>query len=761
MNASFVSSNSLARSRCLIETGRSRRPVTLATIAFILFLQVSTAQVQTPTISLYAGGKTPATGTQAASYAIGEPVSVITGATGAYYIASATHYRIYSAGTDGSIQAVNGAAVSVSGTASPLGMALDSGGNMYFSDYEGHRVYKVAGNGAVSVVAGNGSFGYRGDGGPATAATFTNPWGLAIDSGGNLYIADEAFHVVRKVTPAGVVSTVAGTGTGGYGGDGGPATAANLNSPSTLAVDGSGNLYIADSGNHRIRKVTPSGVINTIAGTGVSGYGGDNGPAVSAQLNRPFDVAVDSAGNLYVADTQNNRIRKITADGVISTVAGNGTAGYLGDGGPATAASLNLPFSVAIDSGGLYIADRSNRRIRRVTADGLINSIAGNGYESFSGDGGLAPAAQFNFPKSIAMDGAGNLYVADTQNHRLRRISASGEIATVAGTGEGINTTGTGPRNGDGGPAIAAQLGTNGSYFNIAVDGIGNVYLADPGLNRVRKITLDGVINTIAGTGNRGFSGDGGLATTANLAGPSDVAVDSNGNLFIADNGNNRVRKVTPDGTISTIFDRGTPYGLTLDSQDNLYIADSAQHRVSKMAPDGTLSIVAGTTRGYSGDGGSALSAQLDSPSAVAVDGAGNVFVSDSQNHRIRKIGVDGIITTVAGNGTAGSSGDGGAATAAELNLPNDIVLDAAGNLYIAENSNNSIRRVEGIAGQTLRGFTLSNFGSTSFTETGPSAPAMRASSRRWGARRLPAWPSSATGPAAYWSAKPAFLTLP
>src|ERR1051326_3224915 len=329
------------------------------------------------------------------------------------------------------------------------------------------------------------------------------------------------------------------------------------------------------------------------------------------------------------------------------------------------------------------------------------------------------------------MDGAGNLYVADTQNHRLRRISASGEIATVAGTGEGINTTGTGPRNGDGGRAIAAQLGTNGSYFNIAVDGIGNVYIADPGLNRVRKITLDGVINTIAGTGNRGFSGDGGLATTANLAGPSDVAVDSNGNLFIADNGNNRVRKVTPDGTISTIFDRGTPYGLTLDSQDNLYIADSAQHRVSKMAPDGTLSIVAGTTRGYSGDGGSELSAQLDSPSAVAVDGAGNVFVSDSQNHRIRKIGVDGIITTVAGNGTAGSSGDGGAATAAELNLPNDIVLDAAGNLYIAENSNNSIRRVEGIAGQTLRGFTLSNFGSTSFTTLGDGAPAMRASSRR------------------------------
>ena len=414
----------------------------------------------------------------------------------------------------------------------PTGVALDGAGNLYIADQFNHRIRKVDATGVISTVAGNGTQGYGGDGGAATAAQLNRAVGVALDAAGNLYIADVWNHRIRKVDAAGVISTVAG---GGSGGDGGPATEARLFFPRDVALDGAGNLYIADEGNNRIRKVDTAGVISTVAGNGTRGFGGDGGPAVAAQLHWPRGVALDGAGNLYIADTDNHRIRKVDAAGVISTVAGDGTRGSGGDGGPAVAAQLDWPHGVALDGlGNLYIADRDNHRIRKVDAAGAISTVAGDGTPGFRGDGGPATAAQLAVPTGVAPDGAGNLYIADWLNHRIRKVDAAGVISTVAGDG----TLGPG---GDGGPATAALLSCP---YGVALDGDGNLYIADRNNNRIRKVDAAGAISTVAGDGTLGSGGDGGPATAAQLSRPYGVALDGAGNLYIADTDNNRIRKV-------------------------------------------------------------------------------------------------------------------------------------------------------------------------------------------------------------------------
>ncbi len=340
---------------------------------------------------------------------------------------------------------------------------------------------------------------------------------------GNLYIVDRENNRIRKVDAAGMITTVAGNGTYGYNGDGGAAAAAQLGSPAGMALDGAGNLYIADRSNYRIRKVDSAGDITTVAGNGIRGYNGDGGAAVAAQLDSPAGVALDDAGNLYIADGDNNRIRKVDAAGVITTVAGNGTRGYNGDGGAATAAQLDFPSGVALDgSGNLYIADYWNNRIRKVDAAGMITTVAGNGTRGYNGDGGAAVAAQLNLPTVVAPDGSGNLYIADRSNNRIRKVDSAGVITTVAGNG-------TRGYNGDDGAAVAAQLN---SPNGVAPDGAGNLYIADSGNDRIRKVDSAGVITTVAGNGTYGYNGDGGAAVAAQLSDPAGMAPDGAGNLL-------------------------------------------------------------------------------------------------------------------------------------------------------------------------------------------------------------------------------------
>jgi sugar lactone lactonase YvrE/pimeloyl-ACP methyl ester carboxylesterase len=334
----------------------------------------------------------------------------------------------------------------------PEGVALDTDGNLYIADFSDSRIRKVTMSRVINTVAGVGGGGFFNDGGLATSAGLNNPLGVAVDTIGNIFIADVNNNRIRKVTPSGVISTVAGTGVSGFSGDGGQATSARLAVPLAVAVDTDGNLYIADHINHRIRKVTAGGLISTIAGNGTAGFSGDGGPATSAGLKSPSGVTVDTAGNIFIADTSNNRIRKV-AGGLISTIAGNGTAGFSGDGGPATSAGLKSPSGVTVDTAGnIFIADTSNNRIRKV-AGGLISTIAGNGTAGFSGDGGPATSAELNNPWGIAFDIVGNLYIADGSNFRVRKvimlltqpklISLSSSVG-IQGTNVPITLTGSG-----------------------------------------------------------------------------------------------------------------------------------------------------------------------------------------------------------------------------------------------------------------------------------------------------------------------------
>jgi NHL repeat len=527
----------------------------------------------------------------------------------------------------------------------PRALAV-SGSTLYVADPDDELVWSLdTTTGFEKVIAGDGKRGSTGDGRSATAAELTGPSGLALDSSGNLYIASGLDYrlggpwaVIRMVTPAGLITTVAGGGTGALG-DGGPATSATLNNAQGVAVDASGDLFIADSGDNRIRRVDhTTGIITTVAGNGTAGFAGDAGAATSAELNDPQDVWVDSGGtNFWIADTGNARVRAVSS-GTISTVAGGGTAG---DGGPATAALLQGPTGVWVDSSGnLLITDSAAARVREVSG-GIISTVAGTGTLGYNGDGISATSAELNYPIRAIGDGLGNLYIADYVNFRVRQISG-GTIQTIAGTG---GRPGACVLYGEGGQATDATLC---SPYGIAVDTSGDLFFSDEVTNVVRKVTPGGLISTMAGNGKPGASGDNGLATAAELWGPTGIAVDAAGDLFIADTGNEVVRKV----------DHAT----------------------------GIITRLAGTTGsfGFSGDGGPATSAQLNEPRGLAVDSTGGVLIADEMNGRIRRVDAAGVISTVAGGGDRVPNDV--PATSAAFGAT-DVGVDGAGNFYVADQS--------------------------------------------------------------------------
>ncbi len=682
-------------------------------------------------VSTFAGGS-GGVGLPATSVALNAPRGMAVDSAGNLFIAVADAHvvRRVDAAT-GQISTVagvgvagfggDGGAATLARLSRPSGVAVDGAGHLYIADAENYVVRMVdAATGQISTVAGTHSSGFSGDGGAATSAKLSRPYGVAVDSAGHLYIADTDNYCIRKVdVGTGLISTVAGIGTSsGFGGDGGAATLALLAAPTGVAVDGADNVYIADTGNNRIRRINAATqVINTVAGNGAYGSGGDGGAATLAQVTNPFSVAVGSTGHLYITETYSGaRVRKVDAvTGLISTVAGTGTAGFSGDGGAATAAQLRTPWGVAVDGvGHAYIADTDNNRVRKIdAAAATISTVAGTG-----GVDGVAIAAQLINPWDVATDSAGNVYIADTSNARIRKVdAATGLISTVAGNG-------TGGAGGDAGAATTAQLN---APRGVAVDSAGNVYLADTFNNRIRRVdAATGVINTVAGTGTLGFGGDGGAATAAQLNGPGGVALDSAGNIYIADTVNGRIRKVDAfTHNISTVMAVSGVYRIAVDGAGHVYIAEGNNHRIRKIeAGTGTVSIVAGTgVQGFSGDGGAATAARLSYPYAIAVDGAGHLYIGDTANQRIRRVdATTGIISTLAGNGVNGLGGDGGAATAAQLSGPYGVAVDHTGHVYIADRDNWRVRKVQALAPDAPTG-ALATAGNGQAT-VGWSAPA-------------------------------------
>jgi sugar lactone lactonase YvrE len=612
----------------------------------------------------------------------------------------------------------------------PYDVVVDQAGNLYISDTGNRKIRKVAvSDGTIQTIIGNGSAGVSD--GAASGPVLSEPRGMTLN-GDTLYITDSGSHRVLEVNglaaltpetaPLTLVTGVAGNGFAGADGDGGPAATANLNGPRDVAVSGN-NLYIADTGNHKIRRVTKNGqninMIDTFAGTGVPGSSGEQGQALTSQLNAPFSVAAD-ATSVYIADSSNNRLRQVQIlDGFMSTVAGNGQQGFTGDGTPATSFALNAPSGIIVANNTLVFVDTGNRRLRRL-AGSTLSTIVSDGSGGFSGDGGPATQAKLDSPSQVIVDNSGNWYIADTNNHVIRKVGTDGKISTIAGL-PGMMSASPTALNGDGEDATLATLSFPSS---LALDAGGNLFIADTGNRRIRRVGLDGKITTVAGV-----VGQGAVSILGALSQPTSIALDSLNNLYIADPGQHVVFAQNSLGSARNFIagmanspgssgDGGNaekarlnrPTGLTVVN-NTIYIADTNNHRVRKVekvndvwqissaVPLSSSTVQIIPRPGYEGDNLPVNGAtRLTLPTGVAADTAGTLYIVDRGNNRVRRVdAVTRVITTIAGNGDIGFGGDGGPATAAALGLPLSITLVPNTNpvrLLLADTGNNRLRQL-------------------------------------------------------------------
>ena len=510
----------------------------------------------------------------------------------------------------------------------PLFVAADAGANLYVADTNNHKIRKILPNGQVITLAGSGASGSTN--GSGTDASFNHPRGMAVDKRGNVYVVDHDNHKIRKISPRGEVSTVAGSGA--QGAADGTGTAATFTRPAGIAVDDSGTLYVADTYGHKIRKITAAGVVSTVAGSGVPGA--TDGTGLAATLNGPVGIAVDPAGTtLYVGDSGSHKVRKIVlATAEVSTLVGSGAVGAAD--GIGAAATFYHPEGVALDASGtqLYVVDHFNNKVRQVALNTLaVTTVAGSGSRSATDATGTA--ASFNRPFGVAVGTAGQIYVADSENHKIRQISPQGEVSTWAGSGTaGSQDTG----------ALFGYLG------KVAIDTNGNAYVADPDNHKIRKITPDGTVSTFAGTGVQGRrDGD---STTAQFDRPWGMAVDKQGNVYVSDLFAHNIRMITPSGTVSTLAGSG---------------------------PEGEA---------QSGDvDGVGTAARFDGPSSLAINARGTLlYVADFKNKKVRKIDLSsGAVNTLAG-----------ASTSNTFSLPYDLTVDAEGNVYVADLQTRTLHKV-------------------------------------------------------------------
>jgi sugar lactone lactonase YvrE len=680
----------------------------------------------------------------------------------------------------------------------PSGLAVDSSGDVYVADSGNDTIREISPAGVVTTLAGSPGSPGSADG-SGTAARFNDPTGVAVDSSGDVYVADSGNDTIRVISPVGVVTTLAGS-PGSPGSANGSGSAARFSDPTGVAVDSSGDVYVADSGNDTIRVISPAGVVTTLAGSPVS-PGSANGAGTAARFNDPTGVAVDSSGDVYVADSGNDTIRVISPAGVVTTLAGSpGSPGSAN--GTGSKAQFSGPTAVAVDaSGNVYVADTGNNLIREIQPGGVVTTVAPSTSQPaavLSGSSVSADAAgggAFDGPLGVTVDASGNVYVGDSGDNEIQmaialpvvtsslaatdpvgkafsyQITASNDPTSYSATGlppglalnpstgaitgtptaSGTYTVEVSGMNQVEGVAAdliltvsapsqttytpfdfstyAGQLaagGANGTGSSaqfsgpaaVAVDSNGNVYVADSGNDTIRKISPGGIVTTLAGTAGSPGSTDG-TGASARFNDPTGVAVDSSGNIYVADSGNDTIREITPAGVVTTLAGTagssgsadGTgasarfddPYGVAVDSSGEVYVSDSGNDTIRKIAPGGGVTTLAGAAGNFGSANGSGSSAQFFGPEGLAVDSSGNVYVADDLNEMVRKVAPTGVVTTLAG--TAGTPGTAdGAESASLFDSPSGVAVDALGNVYVADFENETIREISSVGAVTTLG---------------------------------------------------------